>query len=70
MAEHVTIFKAYPFKIGQKIKIEGSRRDGDWEVVGLTDNKVTLKCPISKKEFTWTRFCYRVEEKKTQWPAD
>jgi hypothetical protein len=70
MEHDVTIFKPYPFKEGQKIQIEGSKRSGDWEVVSLTDNKVTLKCPISKKEFSWNRFCYFVEDKNTQWPGD
>ena len=70
METAVTIFKPYPFKIGQKIKIDGSIRAGDWEVTGVTDNKVTLKCPISGKELTWTRFCYFTEEKTQQWPGE
>ena len=70
MDHRVTVFEAYPFKKGQKIRIEGSIRAGDWEVVDISDNKVTLKCPISKKEFSWTRFCYHVEDKKMQWPGD
>lgn len=70
MDHDVTIFKGYPFKEGQKIRIENSSRSGDWEVIGVTDTKVTLKCPISKKEFTWDRFCYFVEEKHTRWPSD
>jgi hypothetical protein len=70
MEHDVTIFKPYPFKEGQKIRIDGSKRSGDWEVAGLTDTKVTLRCPISKKEFSWNRFCYFVEDKKKQWPED
>ncbi len=70
MDHDVTIFEAYPFKVGQKIRIEKSKRAGDWEVAGVTDTKVTLKCPISKKEFSWSRFCYFVEDKNTQWPSD
>lgn len=70
MEHDVTIFKPYPFKEGQKIRIDGSKRSGDWEVAGLTDTKVTLRCPISKKEFSWNRFCYFVEDKNTQWPGD
>ncbi len=66
----VTVFKSYPFEIGQKISIDGSRRKGDWEVIGLTENKVTLRCPVSGKEFEWARFCYHVEDKKNVvWPA-
>ncbi len=64
MPKHkVTIFKPYPFQIGQKIRIEGSTRGGDWEVADVTERKVTLRCPISKKEFTWDLLCYFAEEK-------
>ncbi|WP_457551646.1 hypothetical protein [Desulfobacula sp.] len=70
MDHHVIVFKQYPFKVGQKIRIEGSKRSGDWEVVGLSDAKVTLKCPISKKEVNWDRFCYFFEEKIQEWPKD
>lgn len=70
MNHDVTVFKPYPFKEGQKIRIEGSRRSGDWEVVQLTDTKVTLRCPISKKEVNWDRFCYHIEDKNMKWPSD
>lgn len=68
MAEKVTVFKFYPFVKGQKINIEGSKRGGDWEVADVTETKVTLKCPVSKKKVTWDRFCYFVEEKEQKWP--
>ncbi|MCP3945102.1 MAG: hypothetical protein GY710_26990 [Desulfobacteraceae bacterium] len=68
MDHNVSLFKAYPFKEGQKIRIEDSPRSGDWEVVKVTEHKVTLKCPISKKEMVWSRFCYAVEEKLMPWP--
>ena len=67
MAE-VTLFKAYPFKVGQKIRIEDSPRSGDWEVIGVTDHKVTLKCPVSGRELTWSRFCYHVTDRDMSWP--
>ncbi len=71
MKHDVTVFKAYPFKVGQKIRIEESNRGGDWEVIGVSDYKVTLRCPISKKEFEWARFCYFTkEEKNSRWPKD
>ena len=70
MDQPVIVFKPYPFEVGQKIYIDGSRRKGDWEVMDVTDNKVTLKCPLSKKELTWDRFCYFVEEKTTKWPSE
>jgi hypothetical protein len=68
MLENVTVFKGYPFKVGQKIRIEDSPRSGDWEVIHVTDHKVTLRCPLSGKEFSWSRFCYQVEETTRPWP--
>ncbi len=72
MSEHkVTIFRAYPFQVGQKIRIEGSRREGDWEVAGISEHKVTLRCPVSHKEFTWDSFCYFAGEKEGEpWPLE
>ncbi len=72
MSKHkVTIFKPYPFRVGQKIRIEGSQREGDWEVVDTTESKVTLRCPITKKEYTWDLFCYISEEKDdAPWPVE
>lgn len=64
----VALFKAYPFEVGQKIRIEESPRSGDWEVVRVTEHKVTLKCPISKREMTWSRFCYLAGEQDMEWP--
>jgi hypothetical protein len=67
----VSIFKPYPFQVGQKIRIEGSKRKGDWEVADISEHKVTLRCPISNKEFTWDRFCYFAEEKDDfPWPEE
>jgi hypothetical protein len=57
--------------VGQKINIEGGPRNGDWEVVAVTDRKVRLQCPFSKREFDWNRFCYAVEEKSgVRWPGE
>jgi hypothetical protein len=65
----VTIFKRYPFEVGQKIFIEDGPRKGDWQVVAVTDHKVTLRCPISLKEFKWGRFCYFTEKREIEeWP--
>ena len=68
-AEKVTVFRPYPHAVGQKIRIEGGPRAGDWEVVGVTERKVTLRCPISGREFEWNRFAYLVEEAEgAEWP--
>lgn len=71
MAYSVTIFKPYPFEAGQKIRIDGGSRKGDWEVVSVNDKKVTLRCPVSDVEVEWGRFCYCSEERENeQWPLD
>ena len=69
MKHDVAVFTPYPFKIGQKIRIENSRRAGDWEIAAIGEHKITLRCPISKREFEWNKFCYLVkEEKDSIWP--
>jgi hypothetical protein len=72
MEKHnVTIFKPYTFSDGQKIHIEGGPRGGDWEVIGVSDRKVKLRCPVSFREFEWNRFCYFAEDRQNvQWPQD
>lgn len=66
----VTVFSPYEFTPGQKITIDGGRRKGDWEVVDCDEEKVTLKCPISKKTFKFNRFCYHAkDEKEIEWPG-
>jgi len=65
----VTYFKPYPFTIGQKINIEEGPRKGDWEVIGVGDRKVKLRCPVSFREFEWNRFCYFTEDREgVEWP--
>ena len=67
--EKVTVFMPYPFAVGQKIRIEGGPRGGDWEIVAVGERKVTLRCPISQRQFEWDRFCYSVEERAAdEWP--
>ncbi len=66
----VVVFRPYPHEMGQRIRIEGGPRGGDWEVVGVSERKVTLRCPISGREFEWNRFAYVVEEKEDAWPQE
>ena len=69
MNKTVTVFKPYPFKKGQKIRIDGSKRNGDWEVIDLSERKVILQCPVSKRQFEWDLFCYYVEDDENAvWP--
>ena len=71
MTKHdVTLFTPYPFRPGQKIRITAGKRAGDWQVVAVGERKVTLRCPISGREFEWDQFCYLVEERNDEpWPA-
>jgi hypothetical protein len=65
----VTVFTPFDFTQGQKIRIDSGPREGDWEVVSVSERKVRLKCPVSLKEFEWNRFCYRIEERIVdRWP--
>jgi len=65
----VAIFRPYAFHVGQKISIAEGTRRGDWEVVGLSERKVKLRCPLSGREVEWDRFCYLVEEAEGRpWP--
>ncbi len=66
--EDVAVFRVFPFTVGQKITIEDGPRRGDWEVAAVGERKVTLRCPISGREFEWIRFCYFVENRRTVWP--
>lgn len=67
----VTFFKPYPFQEGQKIRIESGKRQGDWEVVGVSEAKVQLRCPVSGRQFEWDRFCYFTEERQNEiWPTE
>lgn len=69
MTHDVAVFKPYSFSVGQKIRIEGSRRTGDWEVAAIGEHTVTLRCPISNKQFEWKKFCYLVDEERgAVWP--
>lgn len=68
-AEKVVLLQPYPLRVGQKLHIESGPRSGDWQVIGVSDRKVNLRCPVSGKEFEWDRFCYFVEERDgVEWP--
>ncbi len=70
MNEHnVTVFSPYVFEIGEKITIQGGPRGGDWEVIGVSERKVKLRCPVTHKEVEWDHFCYHVEKVHgIEWP--
>lgn len=64
----VTVFNHFPFILGQKIRIAGGPRGGDWQVIGLSEGKVRLRCPVSGREVEWPRFCYLTETREQEWP--
>jgi hypothetical protein len=67
-ASEITVFTPYPFEIGQKIRIAGGPRGGDWQVIGLTERKIQLRCPVSGREVEWDRFCYLSDSRQQEWP--
>lgn len=70
MGERVVFFAGYPFSTGQKLHIADGPRKGDWEVIGVGEKKVTLRCPVSGRVVEWDKFCYFTEEKEALWPAE
>ena len=68
-AAAVAVFRPYPFRLGQKIFIDRGPRRGDWEVIGVDEDQVRLRCPVSGREVAWARFCYLVWEGLDEpWP--
>jgi len=68
-SQKVLVLRPYPFEVGRKIHISEGPRRGDWEVMGVTERKVRLRCPITNREVEWDRFCYAVEEREDlEWP--
>ena len=70
MSKHeVTFFRAYAFSVGEKITIEDGPRRGDWEVIGTSERKVKLRCPVTQREMEWDRFCYHARRLPgIEWP--
>ncbi|MEN8198945.1 MAG: hypothetical protein ABFR63_02615 [Thermodesulfobacteriota bacterium] len=64
----VTILHPCPFEVGEKLHIEAGPRRGDWLVTGCDERKLTLQCPVSKREFSWDRFCFQIEKREQEWP--
>jgi len=61
----VLLFRQYPFEVGQRIRIEGGARAGDWEVIDVDEKKIRLRCPVKGTEVEWARFCYSVGESES-----
>jgi len=70
MAPQVSVFQVYPLQVGQKLNIADGPRRGDWLVIGLSERKMQLRCPVSGREVEWERFCYLVTERQQEeWPS-
>lgn len=66
--ENILVFRPFPLSPGQKIRIEGGLRGGDWLVIGVSERKVRLRCPVSFREVEWDQFCFYAEERRGPWP--
>lgn len=71
MAEHeVVIFREYPLEVGQKIHIDDGSRRGDWLVIGFSERKIQLRCPVSGVEVEWDRpLCFAEKRQQSKWPV-
>jgi len=71
MSSHdVTVFRPYEFVVGERITIDQGPRGGDWEVVGVSERKVRLRCPIRGREVEWARCCYLIDKRTgVSWPS-
>ena len=68
MTDKVTLFKLCPIEEGQKIRIEDSPLEGDWEIIKVSPFKITLRCPLSGKELVKDRLLVFQEERDQAWP--
>ncbi len=66
--QKIKIFRQAELAPGDRIHITDGPRRGDWEVAAASEKNLTLRCPVSGREFTWTRFCYLLEEREQPWP--
>jgi hypothetical protein len=72
VAEHeVIVFREYQLKVGQKIHIADGFRRGDWLVIGCSERKIRLRCPVSGVEIECEKvFFFAEKRRQTEWPAD
>jgi hypothetical protein len=66
----VVRFTPHEFQEGDKICITGGPRKGDWLVIGVSERKLNLRCPVSGREVEWDSFCFHSETvTQKQWPT-
>jgi hypothetical protein len=50
MAEReIKKFRRTPLKVGERIWLEDGPDPGEWEVMAVEDDKITLRCPIAHR---------------------
>ncbi len=52
------VFKPYPFTVGQRIIRQRGEKMEDWDVIKVTAEEVTVKCPFHGDILTWKRKHY------------
>ena len=55
MSNQPTIFEPYRFTVGERILRRRKEKLEDWDVIAVSDDEVTVKCPIHGMELTWKR---------------
>ncbi|MBN2332955.1 MAG: hypothetical protein JXO49_02480 [Deltaproteobacteria bacterium] len=55
MNSHAIVFTPYPFTVGQRIVRQRNGKNEDWDVIAVTDEEVTVKCPFHGNVLTWKR---------------
>lgn len=55
MGTDPVVFKKYPFAVGQRIIRQRGDKMEDWDVIKVTDDEVTVKCPFHGDVLTWKR---------------
>ena len=65
----VLVLHPYSVRVGQKLTIEAGPRRGDREIIGVGDQWLRLRCPISHQELDCDWFCYVMTEAAgISWP--
>ncbi|NIA19627.1 MAG: hypothetical protein GWP07_04225 [Xanthomonadaceae bacterium] len=55
MGENPVVFSQYSFTVGQRIIRQRGDKMEDWDVIQVTDDEVTVKCPFHGDVLTWKR---------------
>jgi len=58
-----TIFEPYPFRVGERIQRRRKGKLEDWDVIAVSADEVTVKCPFHGMELTWQRSHFWTTEK-------